>query len=166
MSKRKDMTIAEVIESARSSWSGSEGDRRADSVRAVIEDVCNEYSEAFGLTHDEVFEAIEAQRDYSAVNYYQRASFPALDGVTVYGDLDEFKATVNGQGFRCPSCCEVSSNPYECDAGDCDWKSYGLFRCMGKGHKVLVRSMFPERLKPDEIFMPVALESSDGDRER
>ena len=161
MTKRKKMTIAEVVETARASWSGNEGDRRADRVRSVIDEVCAEYGEALGIQPAEVFESIEAQRDYCAVNYYQRAKFPSLSEVTIYGDIDEFKAMVNGQGFRCPSCGDVSTDPYECSNEDCDWKSYGLFNCLGKGHKVLLKSAFPDRLVPSEIFMPVALESTD-----
>ena len=141
MTKRKKMTIDEVVETARASWSGSEGDRRADRVLALINEVCEEYGKAFGLSPAEVFESIESQRDYCAVNYYQRAKFPSLDGVTIYEDEDHLRSVIDGKGFRCPRCKGITQDPYTCKSGKemepgkiCDWKSFGLFGCLA-GHQ-------------------------------
>lgn len=89
------------------------------------------------------------------MNYYQQCNQPAIGGenVFVFNDLDEFKAAVGSKGFICPNCGNVSDNPYECDSGECDWKSYGLFGTMGKGAYVFLK----DAMRGQGIFMPVAL---------
>ena len=173
MSKQKKMTRDEVLETCIEKYRPDDM-RRRDAVRDLIADVCDEYSKAFGMTPAEIFESIEAQRDYWAVNYYQRANFPSLDGVTIYEDEDHLRRVIDGRGFRCPRCKGVTQDPYVCKSGEdmepgkpCDWKSFGLFGCLDGGHTVLMRSKFPEFVQPQTIFMPVALESTahDGHRE-
>ena len=166
MSERKKMTVSEVLETCIEK-SRPDDMRRHDKVREVIDRVCNEYGEAFGIEPGDVFEAIESERNYWAVNYYQDANFPRLDNVTVYETLGEFQKAIDGKGFRCPRCKGVSPDPYVCKSGDemepgkpCDWKSFGLFGCLDGGHTALIKSEFPKHAKPQTIFMPVALETS------
>lgn len=163
MSKSKKMTKDEVLETCIEK-NQPDDLRRHNKVRDVITRVCDEYGKAFGISPDEVFEAIESERTYWAVNYYQDANFPLLDNVTIYETIDDFRKTVDGKGFRCPRCSGVSTDPYACNSGDdmepgktCDWKSFGLFGCLDGGHTVLVKSEFPAHAKPTTIFMPVTL---------
>ena len=166
MSKRKKMTLDAVLQTCIEGYRPTDM-RRHDAVRDLIADVCEEYSKAFNMTPDEIFESIEAQRDYWAVNYYQRANFPSLDGVTIYEDENHLRNVIDDKGFRCPRCKGVTQDPYVCKSGaemepgqPCDWKSFGLFGCLEGGHTALMRSKFPEFVQPQTIFMPIALEST------
>ena len=163
------MTIETIIEDikqkARETWGGDEGERRAESVEAVIRKILPSYAQVIGKSELEILEAIENFRTYSVVNYYQDANFPLLeDDIKVYQTEDELREIVGKAGFRCPACEGVSSNPYECDAGVerdgviCNWKAYGLFKTFGKGLRFTIVEKFMEIPKVDEIFMPVAME--------
>lgn len=167
--KNRYTTYLEMLAECERSWHGEEGIRRRERVKNLVEKVCREYGDAFGLTKGQIFASLEAERTYSAVNYYQEANFPALNGVTIYDDLAHFQSVVGDRGFRCPRCKHVSKNPYECDSGAemepgkrCDWKSYGLFRCLDGGHTALLRSEFPKHVRPVTIFKPVSLEDKNA----
>lgn len=143
------------------SWEGAVGEERADAVRALLDRVLPEYAAALGLTQEAVLQALEQRRDYSAVNYYQMANFPPLDGVLLFATVDAFKAAFPSGQYRCPACGGVSSDPYECNAGTvrggevCDWKSYGLLGTLGKGLRVLITDNFLTAPVVQDIFMPV-----------
>lgn len=154
--------ITKIAKECADSWSGQEGANRAARVQALLDRVLPEYAAVLGLTHDEVLAAIEAKRDYSAINYYQDANFPKLDGVRVFESREAFAAAFPSRKFTCPACEGISTDPYECNAGTvrkdskpCDWKSYGLFGTMGKGLRVIVKDTFLEHPRVHEIFMPV-----------
>lgn len=121
------------------------------------------YAEKTGLDPADLLNAWESRRDYWYMNYYQEANQPEIkDGpVRVFETPQELLASVGKAGFRCPSCEGVSKSPYECDTGQkrddgsiCDWKSYGLFRTLGKGVFVFVKT----ELRGNHIFYPVAWE--------
>ena len=154
--------ITNIAQECAASWSGDEGQRRAARVQALLDRVLPEYAAVLGLTPDEVLLAIESKRTYTAINYYQDANFPKLDGVTVFDTPQAFKKAYPSRKYVCPACAGISGNPYECDAGTprengkpCDWKSYGLFGTMGKGLRVVVKSTFLDSPIVHEIFMPV-----------
>ena len=161
---RIENIIEDIKQQASATWTGDEGERRAESVEAVIRKILPNYAQAIGKSELEILEAIENFRTYSVVNYYQDANFPLLDDIKVYQTEDELREIVGKAGFRCPACEGVSSNPYECDAGverdgvTCNWKAYGLFGTFGKGLRFTIVEKFMEIPKVDEIFMPVAME--------
>jgi hypothetical protein len=121
------------------------------------------YAEKTGLEAADILDAWERDRDYWHLNYYQEGNQPEIKGddVRVFDTPDDFKATLDGKGFRCPACGGVSTNPVTCDSGIrnkngkvCDWKAYGLFRTMGKGVTLFIKS----DLRVYNIFKPVAWE--------
>lgn len=145
----------------RPSWSESQ----IETVRVFILDRIPHYAEYLNLSPFQILEAMERDRDISVPNYYQNATFPRLDINSVYvlRDLEHYKQIVGVAGFRCPSCGEISpEDPYRCGAVKggvkCGWKSYGFFRTMGKGLRLLLRDQFLNEAVVYEIFMPVALE--------
>jgi hypothetical protein len=153
--------ITKIAKECAASWPGAEGANRAMRVQELLDRVLPEYAFVLGLTPDEVLAAIEAKRDYSAVNYYQDANFPSLQGVKVFDTPEAFKAAYPYGRYVCPACAGHSTDPYECNAGTvrdgkrCDWKSYGLFGTMGKGLRAVVKSTFLDAPRVHEIFMPV-----------
>lgn len=162
-------TIEVIKDEARRSWPGAGGEKRAEAVEAFIRGFLPEYSIALNLSPDELLEAIETKRRYSATNFYQTHNFPPLKDVTIYATEDEAREDI-GRRFRCPHCGGISTSPYECNSGveivrvfgkkPCDWKSYGLFGCLGKGFQFTVRTWFPEFPKIERIFMPLNKEKS------
>ena len=124
------------------------------------------YAEKTGLTADQVLDAWEENRNYWYLNYYQEANQPKIEGdkVHVFDTVDDFRASVTDQGFRCPSCKGVSKDPQECTSGivrkdgkTCDWKSYGLFGAMGEGATIFLK----DAVRVVEIFNPIAWEGTE-----
>lgn len=154
--------IDAIAQQAFNSWKGEIGKEREESVRNVIANFLPNWSEKLGFTQLEILKSIEKNRRVNSINHYQEHQFPKLDDVTVYESIEDFKAMHKGQGFRCPSCSQVSNNPQECDhdLAKCTWKSYGFFKCMGKGYRFVVKETFLEDGRIYEIFMPVALEQA------
>ncbi|BAJ01942.1 hypothetical protein SVI_1971 [Shewanella violacea DSS12] len=79
----------------------------------------------------------------------------------MYESLDEFKLVCSSHRFRCPSCNEISHEPFFCSSEakpKCNWKAYGLQGCLGKGHRFAIKDTFLANPKVHEIFMPVELE--------
>ena len=122
----------------------------------------NHYAEVTGLRADDILTAWECKRNYSMLNYYQEANMPLLKNgkIRVFDAKDDLLASA-GNKFRCPYCHGITENPYECDSGKimknkqpCDWKSYGLFRCLGKGAIVFMK----DTMQIHEFFMPLAWE--------
>lgn len=170
MSKSKKQTLEDVLQACRDSWSGAEGENRAKIVNALIDRVCKEYGQAFGMTEQEVFDIIESQRDYCAVNYYQEAKFPKLTDCKVYQTNADVRAALTPHEFYCPLCKQASSDPQTCNTGallpdgkPCDWKSYGLFGTMGTGLRfVCVEDFKAGNGRVHEIFMPMKMLSSNN----
>jgi hypothetical protein len=163
--------MEEIIEQlktkARATWSGGEGDRRAERLEAFLRKLLPEYAAKLGLTQEAVLRALEGKRDYCCVNYYQEANFPSLENVKVFDSEAELRAAIPSMTFRCPACGKLSTNPYTCNSGAkrtdgslCDWKSYGLFRTLGKGFRFTIRQGFLDNPRVDDIFMPVEFEQA------
>lgn len=156
-----ETTREKLRQLARKSWSGAIGEQRAAELDKFLDKMLAEYSKVLALPEAQILEAIEGARNYSAVNYYQEAHFPSLDGVLLLDSVEEFKQRYPAGKYRCPSCAGISTNPYECNSGIatkgkvCDWKSYGLFGTLGKGVRVALRKDFLKRPFVDEIFAPV-----------
>lgn len=157
---------ANLRQQALDSWAGSLGEERAAALDEFLDKKLVEYSRVLKISKPKLLRALETQRNYTAINYYQEANFPSLDGVLVLPSKKAFKALAKRPEFRCPSCEQISKNPYECDTGHvtdgktCDWKSFGLFGTMGKGLRVIVRRRFLTHAVVHEIFMPVAMEGA------
>lgn len=162
--------MEEIIEmlkqKARDSWPGKIGEDRAVKLEEFLRKMLAEYSEKLGFDQEEILSALEARRTYSAINFYQEAEFPSLEGVTVYESQDALMAAIPVKEFRCPNCNGISTNPYECNSGEvipggkfCDWKSYGLFGTFGKGFSFTIKESFLEKPMIDQIFMPLCMET-------
>ncbi|HBL0097701.1 TPA: hypothetical protein LOM28_000518 [Escherichia coli] len=133
-----------------------------------IDHMLEQYSEKLALPQSEIIQALESIRSYSAPNFYQEANLPDLDGVIIYETLVDFRNAIPSKKFRCPSCGGVSSSPYDCDSIKvckehpdgviCGWKSYGLFRTINKGARILILSEFLSKPIVHEIFMPLDIE--------
>lgn len=159
--KQMEATREKLRQAARDSWSGATGEERAAKLDDFLDQLLPSYSRVLNLPEAEILAAMESARNYSAINYYQSANFPSLDGVVLIDSVDEFKTRYPSGRYRCPACDGVSTDPYVCNSGamvqgkPCDWKSYGLFGTMGKGLRVALRNGFLQRPKVDEIFAPI-----------
>lgn len=154
----------ELLEQIRAACSGH-GDSTAEKVVEFIRQFTAEYAEALSLSQFDVLVAVEKARDHSAANYYQEAHFPKLAEVSVYATRDEFLAAIPSRKFRCPCCKGESTDPNRCNSGvvtsagnACNWASFGLFRTMGEGLRVVIKDTFLSAPVVHEIFMPLELE--------
>jgi hypothetical protein len=150
-------------EKARRSWDGETGEQRARDLEKYLRNKLEEYSNALGMPQEELLEAWEKDRTYSAINYYQEANQPSInsDKTMVFETVEELLKAIGEKKFRCPSCNGVSTNPYECNSGEemskgktCDWKVYGLFGALGKGTYVYIK----DKLNGETIFTPISWE--------
>lgn len=165
MDNQENIELTSIIEkikqNARDSWSGPTGEERAATVELFITKLLDEYHSKLGLSKLSILKAIEEKRNYMVSNYYQEANFPSLKNVMLFETLQDLLSAIPSKKFRCPSCNAISTNPYECNAGnDCNWVSYGFLRTMGKGLRFTIKQGFLERPIIDEIFMPLELEKN------
>lgn len=159
-----EQTIEKLKGLARDSWSGKEGENRAERLEKYLRAKLVEYSEALNTPQEEILKAWEDKRDYSAINYYQESNQPSIQAgkVRVFESVEDMLQMIGEKKFRCPACEGVSTNPYKCDSGEkvdkktCDWKVYGLFGDLGKGVHVFCK----DKMRGDTIFMPVSWEES------
>lgn len=147
-------TIEKLKGLARDSWSGEEGERRAERLEKYLRGKLAEYHETTGIPQEEILNAWERDRTYSAINYYQESNQPSIksDKVRVFETIDSFRESVGEKKFRCPACSGVSTDAYEHE--ECGWKVYGLLGDMGKGVHVFIK----ERMQGHTIFMPLSWE--------
>lgn len=135
------------------------------------------YAEKTGLSQVSILDSWEKQRSYWYMNFYQDAELPLIEGdsVRVFDVPNDLRESLGKAGFRCPACDGISKSPYTCDSGKkmmalkgkgkkaklaeidkvCDWKVYGLFRDLGKGVYIFVKS----EMRGERIFKPVAWET-------
>lgn len=158
-----EQTIEMLKEKARQSWSGETGEKRARDLENYLRNKLEEYSNALNISQEEILEAWEKDRTYSAINYYQEANQPSInaDKVKVFDTVEDLLKAIGDKQFRCPSCNGITTNPYECNSGEemskgktCDWKVYGLFGALGKGTYVYIK----DKLKGETIFTPISWE--------
>jgi len=97
------MTYAAILKEARESWGGSEGEARAQAVKAVIDRVLTEYNALTTLPKPAILRALEKVRNVNVVNWYQDLNFPPLTEVEVFGDEDDFYAKYPSRTFQCPA---------------------------------------------------------------
>lgn len=156
-------TIEQLRKLAYDSWPGRLGDERAEKLESYLRAKLKEYSEKLDIPQEEILANWEAKRDYSATNYYQEANQPNInaESTRVFETLDDFKAAVNGQHFRCPMCEGVSRNPGACDSGlnmskgkICNWNAGGLFGTLDRGVFVFIK----DKMDGQSIFKPIAWE--------
>lgn len=121
------------------------------------------YAEVTGLDAADILDQWEQNRKYWYVGYYQDSNQPKLDPskVKVFETQEELLLSIGRPEFRCPMCGGISSSPHECNSGKemnkgkvCDWKVYGLFKDLGKGVYIFVKS----ELRGETIFCPVSWE--------
>lgn len=158
----------DLLEQIKAACSGH-GDSTTEQVVEFIRQFTAEYAEALGLSQLDVLVAVEKARDHSAANYYQAAHFPKLDKVAVYATRDDFLAAIPSRKFRCPCCKGESTDPNRCNSGVatlaggvCNWASFGLFRTMGEGLRVIIKDTFLSDPTIHEIFMPLELEKPEA----
>lgn len=140
------------------------GDRRCfhgycDTFKWAV-DRAKHYAEKTGIAWETILTSWENDRDYWYMNYYQECMQPALadDKVHFFETLEDFKASVAGKGYRCPSCEKVVDDNQRCR--ECGWAAYGLFGTMGKGVYIVVKEW---TLKVHNIFKPVSWEETNAD---
>ncbi|AQS35753.1 hypothetical protein Sps_00555 [Shewanella psychrophila] len=121
-----------------------------------------------GETSHSLLKAMEDSRTTSVSHWYSdyRLPFPDTENLTVYATLDEFKSICKSQTFRCPSCGQLSVEPFFCEVKStklyCNWKAYGYSGCLGRGHRFVIKADLIQTPKVPEIFMPFDLEDSCG----
>lgn len=127
--------------------------RYCDQFKWII-DRAKSYGEALQIDWQKVLDGWEEDRNYGYLNYYQDSNQPEIKGekVKVFDTLEDFWDAVGEFKFRCPSCGEVTTDPYEYKA--CGWKVYGLLR----GFKEDVFVYVKDKLKGERIFMPLSWE--------
>lgn len=155
--------VESIIDKARSN--AISPDQLAKELREFLHTRIRHYAEVLGYPPYELLQALEMRREVTAANYYRDSSFPLLDRNEVYvlRNIEHYRQIVGLTGFRCPSCGSISmEHPYECKQPSsnkaCGWKSYGFFRTLGKGLRIILREQFLTDPVVHEIFMPVALE--------
>ena len=123
-----------------------------------VVDRAKHYAEKTGLPWESILDSWEEHRNYWYMNYYQEANQPEIKGnkVRVFDTVQAFREAVKDHRFRCPRCGGISSDPYECNAGRCDWKTYGLLP--GGGVHVFCK----DAMIGEDIFMPVAWEEQEA----
>lgn len=138
-----------------------------DKFKWVIERA-KHYGESLDMNWEDILDSWEGRRSYWYMNYYQDANQPLIkaDKVRVFDTVEDLHKSIGDKGFRCPSCGQVTTNPYECNSGYkvtkdkvCDWKVYGLFGSLGKGINVFVKS----EMRSNDIFMPIAWEEGEDE---
>lgn len=118
-------------------------------------DRAKHYANKTGLDVGDIIDVWEENRSYWYQNYYQDSNQPKLTGmnVLIFNTKQDFISAVKiCPGFRCPSCGKVTKDPYTCEF--CDWKSFGLFGCLGKGVYIFIKTA----MRGETIFYPIAWE--------
>jgi hypothetical protein len=160
-----EQIIESLKQKARDSWSGEVGEQRAMNLEKYLRAKLEEYSNALGISQEELLNAWERDRDYSAINYYQECNQPAIksDKVRIFETVEDMLKSIGDGKFRCPACGGISTNPYKCNSGlkmskgkVCDWNVGGLFGDLGKGIFVYCK----DKLRGETIFMPISWENN------
>jgi len=124
------------------------------------------YSKFLGVTQQEVLNALEKNRTYWSLNYYQQYRFPRINKLdAIFINKEDFFNKFPSQKYICPSCNGLSTNPNICTtklpsktkSKICDWKSYGLFGCLGKGYSFIFKEEFLLHPIVYTIFKPAEL---------
>jgi len=151
------LTYNEIIEKARLTWPGAEGDERAERVKQIVDTRLENYSNVTGFSKEEILIALERARDVNTVNFYQANRLPLLENTHFFDTLSDLKEKFPSGKYICPNCEKISTDPYRCTQPDCDWKVYGLFGDLGKGIKIIVKELFLDHPFPEAMFKPIEL---------
>ena len=160
--------IKNIKTEAYNGWPGKVGEERSIEVDGFVRSLIKNYSFVLSISEQDILNSLETRRDYTAVNYYQKANFPLLDdSIDVFEDKEAFLKRFPSKKFTCPMCNGISTNPQTCNSGKlmdkkkvCDWKSYGLFRTMGKGYRFIIKKDFLLAPVVYDIFRPIELKTS------
>src|SRR5690349_18537849 len=117
----KRLSYDEIIEQARSTWTGKTGDERADSVKRVLDSRLENYSQNTGIEKNLILDALERRRDVNTVNFYQENRLPLFDSEKVYifESMKDFQIRFPSGKYQCPSCGGQSTDPYSCTVKPC-----------------------------------------------
>lgn len=155
----------EIIIEIYNGWPGKIGLQRVIETVTFLCERVPQYSKVMGKTELETLELFAKSRNCSYINYFQNANFPDLSEVYVFDTIEDVKARFPSKQYQCPCCGGISTDYQECNSGKkidkkgkvCDWKVYGLFGDMGKGIKIIVKSMLTDFPRPIAMFKPVEL---------
>lgn len=140
---------------------GSRRKPEIDRFMRFVVGISQHYAKKLNISQQEVLYLWEKNRTYWALNYYQQANFPKITAKDVYffNSSNDFHKRFPSRQYICPACNSISTNMMICNSGKeidgkvCDWKSFGLFGCLGKGITVILK----DNLKPIQIFKPIEL---------
>lgn len=161
-----------IIVEVYNGWPGKIGlERVIEKVTFLCERV-PQYAKVMGKSELETLELFAKSRTCNYTNYFQNAHFPDLSEVYVFDTIEDLKAKFPSKQYQCPCCGGISTDYQQCNSGKyidekvkevCNWKAYGLFGDMGKGIKVIIKSMFTDIPKPITMFKPIELLSNTVD---
>lgn len=165
MSDLFESTLDLICEEVNQHWSKE----HAVKVKQFLEHKIEEYAKGLNLPKGKLLQAIEENRNYCAVNFYQECNFPKLSNVLIFSTRQDLWKKFSSGKYICPRCDHITTDPYECNSGAlmenkkvCDWKSYGLFGTLGKGINVIVLDDFLLHPKIHHIFKPIELKDSES----
>lgn len=163
-------TVKELLSKIKGEWKDG---KRATRWTRFANGISLRYAHKLGFTQQEVLNALENKRNYSAANYYQSANFPRIAGkVVVFATEEDFRKCFPSHKYRCPRCGGISTDPQKCnsgvkvarktrdDIGPCDWKAYGLFRALDGGYRFIIKETFLDQCRVYDIFKPIELVAS------
>lgn len=109
------------------------------------------YSSKLNIPWENILDGWEKERTYWYYNFYNHLNQPDIDeNIKIFDTITDFNKSINGQGFRCPVCNEITQNPHKCD--DCHWELFGFLD--NNVSYIYIKDL----LKSDKIFKPVAWE--------
>ena len=114
------------------------------------------YAKYLNISHQEVLSALEEQRSYWSLNYYQKYKFLRINELDdIFETLQDFFDKYPSKKYKCPSCGGHSSNPQSCNVSKCDWKSFGLLGCLDQGYSFITKDTFIKDFKIITTFIPI-----------
>jgi len=122
------------------------------------------YAHVLKVPHVEILNGMEDNRTYWALNYYKEYKWPRINKVDeIFETKEDYFAKYLSHKYYCPACGGISDRSDECTAltpantrsDICDWKAYGLFGCLGKGHMFIVKDLFIKNPHVYNRFRPI-----------
>lgn len=160
--------IDEIILEIYNGWQGQIGEIRVKDALSFIAARIPEYAKVTGKTDLEFLTFYAKNRRVNYTNWFNESYLPDLSDIMVFETTKDFKEKFPSGKYKCSACEGITTDAQECNSGVeigkgknksvCNWKTYGLFRDMGKGIKVLIKEHIEEIPKPITIFKPIEIE--------